>query len=77
MEHNKPPDSRKRQKKQMSSNQNPQFTNQQSVSLTHMYMNEGSNRRVPLSDLLTPPSTKRVSLAELLTCKCMFLYKTT
>lgn len=77
MEQNKQPDSRKRQKKQASSGQNPQYTNQQSVDLTHIHTNQGSNRRVPLSDLLTPPSNRRVSLAELLTCNFMYLYKTT
>ena len=55
-----------------SSGQNPQPSNQQSVPLTQIPTPLYPNQRAPLSDLLTPPSNKRVSLAEILTCK--FLY---
>lgn len=76
MKENKQPDSRKRHKKQDYSGENSQSIGQKSVPLTQIHANQGSSRRVPLSDLLTPSSSKRVSLAEILTCKFMYIYKT-
>lgn len=71
MAENKQPDARKRKNSDLAG-QKPQNSNQQSVPLTHIPTPKYSNQRAPLSDLLTPPPSKRVSLAEILTCK--FLY---
>ncbi|PWA75756.1 hypothetical protein CTI12_AA057680 [Artemisia annua] len=66
MDKKKQPLLRKR-KEPLFSGQNHQPSRTPSVPLTQIPTPQVSNRRVPLSDLLTPPSSNRVSLAELLT----------
>ncbi|PWA77061.1 hypothetical protein CTI12_AA225810 [Artemisia annua] len=66
MDKNKQPFIRKRKEPQFSG-QNHQPSRTPSVPLTQIPTPQVLNRRVPLSDLLTPPSSNRVSLTELLT----------
>lgn len=74
MSENNQQDLRKR-KQSGDSGQNSQRSKQQALPLTHIPTPQFANQRVPFSDLLTPPSSRRVSLSELLTCKFLCIFQ--